>query len=261
MGYVMGYGLSEAWMTKTKRRRFGAIKRITRGGRDWLEASYQTPLDAFTTWPNLPKRQYKVVAPEYAAELDAWLADAEKRISFGEWTPPQVERAKRERDGELAALRVGDVHYRTRRIHITRTVTPLRHGHGEGTPKNGKSRKVPIPRFLMGDLHALTDGRDPDEYLFANSKGGRIGISSWSQKIWHPALAAAGIKEGPNRRITVHALRHSYASMAIASGCDPKTLQTVLGHSSAKVTLDVYAELWPDRMDQVTDAIVEKFLP
>ena len=39
-----------------------------------------------------------------------------------------------------------------------------------------------VPRFLMGDLHALTDGRDPDEYLFANSKGGRIGISSWSQK-------------------------------------------------------------------------------
>ena len=29
-----------------------------------------------------------------------------------------------------------------------------------------------VPRFLMGDLHALTDGRDPDEYLFANAKGG-----------------------------------------------------------------------------------------
>ena len=85
-------------MTKTKRRRFGAVKRITRGGRDWLEGSYPTPLDAFATWPDLPKRQYKMVAPEYAAELDAWLADAEKRIAFNLWTPPQVERAERERD-------------------------------------------------------------------------------------------------------------------------------------------------------------------
>ena len=40
-----------------------------------------------------------------------------------------------------------------------------------------------VPRFLMGDLHALTDGRDPDEYLFANSKGGRIGISSWKMAL------------------------------------------------------------------------------
>lgn len=121
--------------------------------------------------------------------------------------------------------------------------------------RNGVRPPIPDGRPARADRRK-GPGRIP-----VRQREGRIGISSWSQKIWHPALAAAGIKEGPNRRITVHALRHSYASMAIASGCDPKTLQTVLGHSSAKVTLDVYAELWPDRMDQVTDAIVEKFLP
>lgn len=170
-------------MTRARRRRFGSVRRLNRHGRDYLEASYPTPQDAFARWPGLPRRQSRMLPAEYAAELDAWLADAEKRISFGEWTPPQVERAKRERDGvtfaeyarawagggegptatcpadaaerltslegrrigsrrdrimiltlaftgmrdgELAALRVGDVHYRTRRIHITRTVTPLR---------------------------------------------------------------------------------------------------------------------------------------
>lgn len=99
------------------------------------------------------------------------------------------------RDGELAALRVGDVRYRSRRIHITRTVTLLRDGRlGEGTPKNGRSRRVPIPGFLPRDLRELTDGRPAGAYLFANAKGGRIHIGSWVRRIWHPALAAAGIR-------------------------------------------------------------------
>lgn len=166
------------------------------------------------------------------------------------------------RDGELAALRVGDVRYRSRRIHITKTVTLQRDGRlGEGTPKNGKNRRVPIPGFLTRDLHELTDGRPADAYLFANAKGGRIHIGSWVRRIWHPALAAAGIRETPQARVTVHALRHSYASMAIAAGADPKTLQAILGHSSARITLDLYADLWPDRMDQVSDRIAETFVP
>lgn len=55
--------------------------------------------------------------------------------------------------------------------------------------------------------------------------------------------------------LTVHSLRHTYASMAIAGGADVKTLQKAMGHSSASITLDVYADLWPDRLDDVADAI------
>lgn len=49
--------------------------------------------------------------------------------------------------------------------------------------------------------------------------------------------------------------------MAIAAGADPKTLQVILGHSSARITLDLYADLWPDRMDQVSGRIAETFAP
>lgn len=165
------------------------------------------------------------------------------------------------RDGELLALRVGDVHYRTRRIHITKTVTWTRDGKlTEGTPKNGRNRKVPIPRGLIPALHEQTDGRDSDDYLFVDRKGHRILLRVWLSVVWHPSVRAAGIPDMPGRRVTPHVLRHSYASMAIAAGCDPKTLQQVLGHSSAKVTLDTYAEMWPDRMDVVADAIADRYM-
>ena len=86
-------------MTRARRRRFGSVRRLNRHGRDYLEASYPTPQDAFARWPGLPRRQSRMLPAEYAAELDAWLADAEKRITLGSWTPPQVERAEQERDG------------------------------------------------------------------------------------------------------------------------------------------------------------------
>ena len=86
-------------MTRARRRRFGSVRRLNRHGRDYLEASYPTPQDAFARWSGLPRRQSRMLPAEYAAELDAWLADAEKRIALGSWTPPQVERAEQERDG------------------------------------------------------------------------------------------------------------------------------------------------------------------
>ncbi|HJF17877.1 MAG TPA: tyrosine-type recombinase/integrase [Aeriscardovia aeriphila] len=45
--------------------------------------------------------------------------------------------------------------------------------------------------------------------------------------------------------MTVHSLRHAYASMGIAAGADIKTLQRQLGYSSASITLDMYASLFP----------------
>ncbi|PWG60204.1 tyrosine-type recombinase/integrase [Bifidobacterium catulorum] len=83
---------------KRQRRRFGKIRRISRGGREYIEASYPTPPEAFAKWPGLPQRQYKTVPPEYETEAESWLIAAERDIKLGIWTPPQTERAKRKRD-------------------------------------------------------------------------------------------------------------------------------------------------------------------
>ncbi len=52
-----------------------------------------------------------------------------------------------------------------------------------------------------------------------------------------------------------HELRHTAASLAIASGADIKIVQQMLGHKSAVMTLDQYGHLFGDRLDIVADAM------
>jgi hypothetical protein len=44
--------------------------------------------------------------------------------------------------------------------------------------------------------------------------------------------------------VTAHALRHTAASLAISAGANPKVVQRMLGHASAAMTLDVFADLF-----------------
>ena len=55
--------------------------------------------------------------------------------------------------------------------------------------------------------------------------------------------------------LTLHDLRHTAASLAISSGANVKAVQTMLGHRSAAMTLDVYADLFPDDLDAVAGAL------
>jgi integrase len=50
-----------------------------------------------------------------------------------------------------------------------------------------------------------------------------------------------------------HELRHTAASLAIASGADVKVVQLMLGHKTATMTLDLYGHLFPDRLDEPAD--------
>ena len=59
--------------------------------------------------------------------------------------------------------------------------------------------------------------------------------------------------------LRIHSLRHTYASFAISAGCDVKTLQSIMGHASATETLNTYAALWPDRIDEVAATMEAKY--
>jgi len=68
--------------------------------------------------------------------------------------------------------------------------------------------------------------------------------------------------------LTPHDLRHTAASLAIATGANVKSVQRMLGHASAAMTLDVYAGLFDDdlqalaeRMDTAARAVVPQVRP
>lgn len=157
------------------------------------------------------------------------------------------------RIGESLALKVGDVDVDRRRARIGRTWTDDGHGGSMlGTPKNGKARNIAIPRFLMPQIKAQMDGMGDDDWLFRATRGGNVWTNTWRTRIWNKAVKAAGMEDAG---VTIHSLRHTYASFAIAQGADVKTLQMQLGHSSPSITLNTYTALWPERLDDVADAI------
>ena len=54
-----------------------------------------------------------------------------------------------------------------------------------------------------------------------------------------------------------HELRHTAASLAVSAGANVKAVQTMLGHASAAMTLDTYADLFDDDLDAVADRLDE----
>lgn len=157
------------------------------------------------------------------------------------------------RVGEALSLRVGDVDWARSRVRVARTWTDGgKGGQTIGPPKNGKPRWAAAPAFVMDLLRPLTDGQPDDAWLFRAARGGPIWLHNWRTRVWYKALRDAGMED---EGVTIHSLRHTYASIAIAAGADVKTLQRQLGHSSATITLDTYAALWPERLGEVASAV------
>jgi integrase len=75
--------------------------------------------------------------------------------------------------------------------------------------------------------------------------------TTFSARVWRPAVAAAGLPEDT----VFHGLRHHYASLLIRYGESVKVVQARLGHSSANETLDTYSHLWPDSEDRTWEAV------
>ncbi|WP_165984201.1 site-specific integrase [Streptomyces sp. YIM 98790] len=156
------------------------------------------------------------------------------------------------RFGEASALKVGRVDLAARRAHV---VTAFAEENGEvyeDTPKDHERRAVPLPAFLVAELKPVIDGRGAEELLFPAPRKGPLRAHNFRSREFAAAVKAAGLGD---LGVTPHKLRHTAASLAIAAGADVKVVQTMLGHASATMTLDVYGHLFPDRLDEVADAL------
>ncbi len=152
--------------------------------------------------------------------------------------------------GEMAALRVKRVDFMRKRATVAESVTPIKGVMTFGPTKGHERREVPIPRHLVDDLVALVAGKAPDDLVFVGGRGAPMRSQTFQRAALTGAAKTMGIVG-----FTPHMLRHTAASLAIASGADVKVVQTMLGHKSATMTLDLYGHLFGDRLDVVADAM------
>ncbi len=149
------------------------------------------------------------------------------------------------RFGEAAELRGKDVDLRRARIKVSRSVTDAAGKLVIGPPKNGKARDVPLTGFMAGLLEARIGARD--DLLFTTERGRQLRSNNFKSRTYDAAVDSAGLPAG----LWVHDLRHTAASLAVQSGASVKSIQRMLGHASAALTLDVYAGLFDQDLDDV----------
>ncbi|MGH3969959.1 MAG: tyrosine-type recombinase/integrase [Mycobacterium sp.] len=165
------------------------------------------------------------------------------------------------RYGEMAALTVDDFDMLRRRVHVRRSVTEVKGKLVWSAPKNHERRSVPFPRFLVDDLAARMVGKRRDDLVFSAPGGGVLRIATFRTRVFNVAVnKLRGLDDDGKPttdwpRPTLHDLRHTAASLAISAAANVKAVQTMLGHKSAALTLDTYADLFPDDLEAVADAL------
>ena len=162
------------------------------------------------------------------------------------------------RIGEALALSWDDIDLEAKTISITKNV----HAGVISTPKTaGSRRKVIFPEALKMELmnYQLTCPITKANLVFPSQAGTPLDRNHVRNRMLSPALIRAGL-----RHVTVHSLRHSYATMLIAQGENLKFIQRQLGHSSMRVTFDRYGHLLPatgfEAMERLDKTVEEKFL-
>lgn len=155
--------------------------------------------------------------------------------------------------GELTGLRVRDVNLSRRRLSIEQNAVEVGVEIIVGTPKNHERRWVPYPELLDGYLKTACKDKLPDALVFSSPDGTfmrRTRANENSGGWFAGAIRRSGV---PN--LTPHDLRHTAASLAVQSGANVKAVQRMLGHKSAAMTLDIYADLFEDDLEAVAEAM------
>lgn len=97
---------------------------------------------------------------------------------------------------------------------------------------------------------------EPPEWLFYNERGGMVDGDNLRKRVFYKCLEKAGL-----RRIRIHDLRHTYATLRLSKGDNIKDVSMQLGHHSIKITLDTYAHWIPGAKKSEVDELDLKTAP
>ena len=197
-----------------------------------------------------PRVHRELLVPATPAQLAAWMTETPERhraalalmagcgLRIGEACGVTVDRMDMLRgtlrvDRQLHGARIVDVHF--------------------GPPKTASSvRTIPMPGVVRDVLaaHLARYGTGHLGTVLSTGNG-----SSLTTGTLRTVLTRAATRAGLPSGTLPHDARHHYASVLIDANCSVKSVQSKMGHKTAKETLDTYAHLWPDDDVRISGAI------
>jgi len=151
--------------------------------------------------------------------------------------------------GEAIALRPIDIDPAKGTIMVSRSISEIGGNFTIQDTKTHKSRIVVIPEKLKEELLLLAMTKESEELLFSNN-GKYLSNAIFHQTVYKPAIKRAGVP-----KVTIHDLRHTTASIAIANGANVLVLARMLGHSTPTVTLNTYGHMFKEDLEAVARSI------
>ena len=146
------------------------------------------------------------------------------------------------RISEALVLKVADIDLTERSVTIDKAFTfGEDYKLTEGPTKTNQVRKIPLPLILVEQLEQHVDGRAEEEYLFKGAGGGSLNYGWFRKRYFGPAVKKLGLSN-----VTIHSLRHSFASILIQNRAAISNVSAMLGHSSTQLTLKTYTHTYAD---------------
>jgi len=140
------------------------------------------------------------------------------------------------RRGEMLTMKINAIDSKRMMIHIFNA-------------KGKKDRMVPLAPSVLELLRTYYKVYQPKDFLFEGQNGGKYSEKSL-QEVFKKAKSLAGIK----KNVTLHSLRHSYATHLLESGINLRYIQDLLGHKSPKTT-QIYTHVSNEALSKVTSPI------
>jgi integrase len=205
---------------------------------------------------NLPKVTKREAVPMDADRL-LWYADAAR--AAGLWEFVMVAGGTGCRRGELLALRWDDIDFIASTMSITKSLEQTKAGLRIKPPKQERSRLISLAPPTIEILRAVqqqqehhkrlygTDYRKDLNLVFCGPDGGYLRPDSVSSKCSLIAMKA-GLKN-----TSLHTVRHAHGSQLLSEGVPLPTVSKRLGHSSVRVTAEVYSHALPKDEAEAAD--------
>lgn len=156
--------------------------------------------------------------------------------------------------GEATGLRLKSLDLLKKRLKVSENAVAVGGVIHVGTPKSHESRTVPLPDFLIPMLAQECEGKSREALVFGDGHN-HLKQPSHGDGWLEVAVRRCQEVDATFPRVTAHDLRHTSASLAISAGANVKAVQRMLGHASASMTLDTYADLFDTDLDNVSEAL------